>query len=111
MSETIYNRNSFINFDANGNDPLSDKLLCKLQALSTRNTHIVQKMDEYRPDKLAAKLFGDSQLYWVILEFNKLLSFSEITSGRTLKIPDMNELNNLLLISNTQVFTKNIYIK
>jgi nucleoid-associated protein YgaU len=111
MSDNLYNRNSFITSDVNGNDPLTDKLIGKLQGLSYSQTHIVQKMDEFRPDKLAAKIFGDSELYWVILEYNKLSSFADIIPGLSLRIPNPNQLTNLLLTANTQVTTKTLYIK
>jgi hypothetical protein len=68
-------------------------------------------MDEFRPDKLAAKIFGDSELYWVILEYNKLSSFADIIPGLSLRIPNPNQLTNLLLTANTQVTTKTLYIK
>jgi nucleoid-associated protein YgaU len=111
MSDTLYNRNSFITSDANGNDPLTDKLISKIQGISYTRTFVVQKMDEFRPDKIAAKIFGDSELYWLILEYNKLSSFAEIVPGLELKIPSFNELNNLLLTANTQVTNKTLYIK
>jgi hypothetical protein len=111
MADTLFDRNTYVTFDSNGNDPLSDKLLGKLSSVPYVNTHFIQKCDEFRPDKLAAKLFGDSRLYWVILEYNRLSSFTDLIAGESILVPDQTALNSLLLASNTKVSTKTLYIK
>jgi nucleoid-associated protein YgaU len=111
MSEEIYNRNSYIQFDANGNDPLSDKLINKFKSIPYSTTYLIQSQNEFRADKISALFYGDSNLYWVILEYNNLTSNNQLVSGKTINIPDIRFLNNLFMSSNKIVQTKNIYIK
>jgi hypothetical protein len=110
--DTLYDRNSYLTFNStSGNDPLTDKLSGQFSRIGYSQVYRVNKLDEFRPDKLAAKIFGDSNLYWVILEYNNLTSFSDLETGLEIKIPDTAALNSLLLSGNKQVTINTIYIK
>lgn len=46
-----------------------------------------------RPDLIAAKAYGDSQLWWVICEFNAIRDpFFDIKMGTILRIPEINRV-------------------
>ena len=109
----IKDRNSYITWIPNfGNDPLTDKLANKLTSLPTKQTYVVPKRNEFRPDKIAALFFSDSSYYWVILEYNKLGSVYDLLAGKTISIPDQNYLSQLLVSVNTVSSSQvSIYIK
>jgi hypothetical protein len=97
----MYDRNSYIDFTAaNGNDPLSDKLINKVRLLPIAEKYLIQIQNQFRSDKIAAKFYADSSLYWIILEYNKLMSNSELTAGKTISIT-----------TNKVITTKTIFIK
>lgn len=104
------NRNTYITFTSGfGNDPLTDKLIGYIPKLTSVETYRIPSYNEFRPDKIAAKFFGDSNLYWVVLEYNKLASAYELFAGRTIKIPSPQGLSQLLVSVNTDVSTIRTY--
>lgn len=49
--------------------------------------HIVSKTDELRPDLIADSALGDPSLWWVIMEYNKILDPYSLLEGDNLRIP------------------------
>ena len=102
----LNDRNTYISRTLEkGNDPLTDKLGGGLKNVPSVSTFTVQKCDEFRSDKIAAKMFGDSQLYWVVLEYNGLLSNYQLFVGTVLRVPNINYINNLFVSSTSTTNT------
>lgn len=49
--------------------------------------HTVTVNEEFRPDLIANKYYGDARLYWVILGANNLREKSQLTQGLLIRIP------------------------
>lgn len=49
--------------------------------------HTVTIDEEFRPDLIANKYYGDARLYWVILGANNLREKSQLTQGLLIRIP------------------------
>jgi len=113
MAGAINDRNTYLNQISNfGNDPLTDKLIGKLVNLPAQQSYRIQKRNEFRPDKIAAKFLLDSAYYWVILEYNRLASAYDLLAGTIINIPDPNYLSQLLVsVNNSQATTSSIFIK
>lgn len=110
---SLYDRNTYITKLSNGsNDVLSDKLLNKISSVPIGTSYRVQVATEFRSDKISAKFLGDSSGYWVILEYNKLLSNNALVAGLVINIPNIQYLNSVLIEANKGLtVSKQIYIK
>jgi hypothetical protein len=107
-----YDRNSYITFNSTtGNDPLTDKLIGKLHNVPYSDIYVIQKSNEFRPDKIAAKFLANSNLFWVILEYNKLTANTDLRAGLSIKIPAIQYLNELLNTTGKTVSTNTIYLR
>jgi hypothetical protein len=52
------------------------------------NVYTLEKIYEGRPDRLASVLYGDSSLWWLILQYNNILDLNEeFVEGVELTIP------------------------
>ncbi len=55
----------------------------------TDSTYVIEDIYEFRPDKLAAVMYGDSRLWWLILQINGILDIpTEFVEGRSIVIPN-----------------------
>lgn len=56
--------------------------------------YVLEKRFEGRPDMLASVFYGDSSLWWVILQYNNILDINlEFVSGTILQIPTQDRVN------------------
>ncbi len=63
-------------------------------------TYILEKIYEGRPDKLASVLYGDSSLWWLILQYNNILDLNEeFVEGTELTIPTKDRVTKEFLVS------------
>lgn len=66
--------------------------------------HTVAIHEQYRPDKIAYLYYGDVDLHWVLDVANHFYNgFSEYTEGTEIKIPTMDALFEMGIISNNEV--------
>ena len=49
---------------------------------------VVKKNEEYRPDKMAYRVFGDPALWWVLMEANGIWDVFDFKSGLNITIPN-----------------------
>lgn len=53
---------------------------------------------EFRPDLVSYEQYGTPNLWWVIIGFNHIFHpLKEFTTGRKIRIPDMETIDGLLL--------------
>lgn len=76
-------------------DPLTSRFLNRLLELPVRGQTLVEG-EESRPDQLAAKIFGDSQYWWVVLFYNKKQNSDNLVAGEVINFPSLQELEELL---------------
>jgi hypothetical protein len=50
---------------------------------------VITKSSEYRPDKIAHKAYGNSSLWWKIMEANGIMDIMDFSAGRNIVIPDI----------------------
>lgn len=49
---------------------------------------VITKGVEYRPDLVAFDVYGSQNLWWKIMEVNKIYDVIEFTAGKTIMLPD-----------------------
>jgi hypothetical protein len=58
----------------------------------------IKNQYEYRPDLIAHLFFGNSRLWWVIVEYNEFFDGpKDFYTDRVIKIPDPDQVVSLLL--------------
>jgi len=92
-TEERYALSKFLSFTDNY-DPLTSTFLLKLSDLKVNSAVLVQGQDK-RPDNLSYSIFQDTQYWWVLLYYNDKLSFEDITTGEIIKVPNLDELEEL----------------
>lgn len=51
--------------------------------------------EEGRPDLVSWKVYKNTQYWWVIMEFNGLVDFEDLTPGKILAYPSLNKVEDI----------------
>lgn len=51
--------------------------------------------EEFRPDLLSYRIYGDTQYWWILMIYNNLLSNEDFISGMTIKYPLKSSLEDI----------------
>ena len=86
-------------------DPLTSSFLKSLKDLKYEGTYIVQG-EEYRPELLAHRIYGNVQYWWILMAYNAINSHEDLTTGLVLKYPNLEDLENLYFSLKSQEATK-----
>lgn len=74
----------------------------KIPEDTTDMTYTLEKVYENRPEKLAGVLYGDTRLWWLILQFNNILDIQEeFVEGKQLRLPTKDRVYSDLLSGKT----------
>lgn len=88
-----YDLSKFLEYTDNY-DPLTSYFLTELLKLSPYGKYAVQS-DDTRPELIAYKIYGDVQYWWIILLYNSLTTWDEITTEMVLSYPAVEHLEDL----------------
>ena len=58
-----------------------------LNAIQEYEIYEIPVEHEYRPDLIALTLYGTSELWWVILQYNQLDHIRDLKVGKKIKVP------------------------
>ena len=83
-------------------DPLTSKFFSDMSKLKPAASFLVQG-EEGRPDLVSKKLFGNDQYWWISLMYNSILKVQDIKSGKSLMIPGLENIEDLLFTINSKV--------
>lgn len=75
-------------------DPLTSYFASEIAKLPVSGYYTIQGEDE-RPDLAAYRIYGDTQYWWVLLMYNKILEFNGIATGETLPYPSLTDIEDL----------------
>lgn len=75
-------------------DILTSYFIIELQKLQPSGVFQVSS-EIYRPDLISYKIYGHVQFWWIILIYNDLISPWELTVGKELSFPSLDDLENL----------------
>lgn len=74
-------------------DPLTSSLWNEVDTLTFQGYFIVQG-EEFRPDTISYKLYGNTQYWWILMLYNAILSIDKIKSGVSLRYPTIASLED-----------------
>lgn len=77
-------------------DPNDSYFLTQLMKLPSKGTfQISAQVQEYRPDNISLSIYG-SNMYWqIVLWYNKIRKYSELSIGKSLKFPSQVQVEEL----------------
>ena len=91
-----FNLSNFIPFDKDfGYDPLNSEFRRRLVQLPVAGRFVISAKDEYRADLMSHHLYGTTQYWWVLLDYNYLDSPEQLTVGTKISYPSIVSLTDL----------------
>jgi hypothetical protein len=81
-------------------DPLTSKFLEKLKDIPSSGLFIVGAL-ENRIDLISNAIYGDPQLWWIVMEYNRLSDPEDIPANTMLKYPSILDLEILYFTLNS----------
>ena len=76
-------------------DILLSQFIRRLKGLVSSNIRIVRRDEEFDLALIAFRVFGDTQFWWVLVEFNNVVNFDDIKEGVELAIPSVTDLERI----------------
>jgi len=99
----------FVDFDEeNSGRPsfLTSYFVSQIRQIKNYTLYTIDGSTVEAPDYISFKNYQQEHMYWwIIMIYNNLIDFSELTFGRQIKIPLLSDVNRLL--SNLQVAETN----
>lgn len=84
----------FFSFSKFVHDPLTSFFLEKLPSLPVRGRKTITT-EVNRPDVLSYKIYRDTQYWWLLLEYNQILKFTDLKVGQQINYFSIDELEEL----------------
>ena len=93
-TDSRYNFAKYMRFDGQSYDPLTSKFLKDLPEVRVGGSYRISG-NEARPDRISLDIYGSFQYWWIILEYNSINKIEELSSGRTIYYPELEDLEDL----------------
>lgn len=81
-----------ITSDKFGIDPLRDKLIPYIVAITEYKNHEVLQDERGSPDLISFREYNSEDFWWHILTYNGICSYRDLVEGTTIKIPNFGAL-------------------
>jgi len=82
-------------------DDLDSYFLDALLKLPLAGAYAIEG-EAVRPDALSVNLYGSTQYWWILLVYNGMVSHEELTIGKTIFYPSLDQLETLYFELNSQ---------
>lgn len=107
--EERYDFAKFLNYDTTDLefDPLTSKFLEKLRDIPSSGLFVVGALED-RIDLISNAIYGDPQLWWIIMEYNSLSDPEDIPANTMLKYPSILDLEILYFALNSDKASKEV---
>lgn len=108
----VGSREHSVTIDRYGIDPLKDKSYALIAAIQDYDNFTVRQFERGRPDLISVYYYGNANLWWVIMYYNKLASIKEIMEGDIIRIPTLGSVTQILanVANNSYSSTRTISI-
>ena len=91
-TEKRYDMSRFLEFSDNF-DPLTSSFYADIKALPLSGFFVIQG-EEFRPDAIAHKIYGNTQYWWALLIYNGLSDINELVAGLSIRYPSLEDLED-----------------
>ena len=99
-SKERYDMAKFSEYLTDNFDILNSYFVHKLKSLAEFGQYAVQAEEE-RAELISFKIYGSTQYWWLLLLYNDLTAWEQLTAGLTLKYPSITSLEDLYFSLNT----------
>lgn len=93
-SDERFDLAKFLEFNVDNYDVLNSRFLNDLDKTVPASGEFEVRVEEDRPDLLSNSIYNSTQLWWIVLYFNNLLSVDEYKSGNMLQFPTVPAVEN-----------------
>lgn len=91
-----FNLSNFIPFDKeSGYDPLNSEFRRRLVQLPVAGRFVVSANDAFRADLMSYQIYGTTQYWWILLDYNHLDSPEQLSIGTKISYPSIVSLTDL----------------
>jgi hypothetical protein len=91
-TDSRYDLSKFLRYSDNY-DPLTSDILNEVKNLPFGGQLTITS-EEFRPDTVSRKLYGDFQYWWIILFYNGMTSVDELKTKTIIQYPEKGALEN-----------------
>lgn len=81
--------------DGVGYDPLNSEFRRRLVQLPVAGRFVISAKDEFRADLMSHQLYGSTQYWWILLDYNRLDSPEQLKVGTKISYPSLDALTEL----------------
>jgi hypothetical protein len=93
----LYDQREFTRVDEYGIDPLLDDSYDAIYAVTSYATYTVNAQEKFNPALISWNVYNGTIRWWRhIMVYNGIDDVWDITEGRRIKIPNINEMTTLL---------------
>lgn len=78
-----------------GYDSLNSEFRRRLVQLPVAGRFVISARDEFRADLMSHQVYGSTQYWWILLDYNKLDSPEQLTVGTKISYPSLDSLTEL----------------
>lgn len=89
-----YDFGKFVEFENNVHKILDSFLVLKFNDLSPFGRFIVRD-EEYKPELISHKIYGDTQYWWLLMNYNNIIEIDNLINGLTINYPSINDIEDL----------------
>lgn len=106
MANPISRRASHAVVDGLGMDPLRDKSYELVHSIEDWTYYTVSDSDQYNMPLIAHRMYGNPDLWWVIMVYNGIADVFTVESGMRLRVPHVSAVVSALSENNQYVNTR-----
>ena len=85
----------FIEYNESGADFVNSEIVERVRKLQLSGEYVVTA-EAGRLDLISFRIYGTVSLWWIIALYNRIVDFSEVSSGVRIKYPSIADINNLI---------------
>lgn len=89
-----FDMSKFMLFDVDVYEPVTSSVLENIKNLKSGGQYTVTGED-FRPDLISNKIYGTTELWWILLIYNEKLSFNDVQNSDELEYPSVQALEDL----------------
>jgi hypothetical protein len=88
-----FNLGKLMEFCVDNYDPITSDILLELKSLDQGGIYTVRG-EENNPDLIAFRIFGDTQFWWILMQYNSITEIADIENGQEIKFPSISALED-----------------
>lgn len=76
-------------------ESISSFLQHELMSLPVAGTYLISRGEEFRPDLIAYRIYGESSYWWLLMKYNRLTHIRQVVNGLKLIYPRISDVDGV----------------